>query len=147
MKWHDKNSHTAYSTDKLISVEANEPLDLVAVFKASDDDSGAENITSDFDLADWAEKDYEDKTNTNIRAEISEETEEGYTIVISDEELNTLDTYSIDPKTGTGTNSAGEAINLPQTGMSGAHRAVAAAAALLMLAGAGLVIRNRKDEE
>ena len=147
VKWHDKNSHTTYSTDKLISVEPTEPFDLVAVFKAKDDDSDAENITSDFDLADWAEKDYEDKTNTNIRAEISEETEEGYTIVISDEELNTLDTYSIDPKTGTGTNSAGEAINLPQTGMSGAHRAVAAAAALLMLAGAGLVIRNRKDEK
>ena len=147
VKWHDKNSHTTYSTDKLITVEPNEPLDLVAVFKVKGDDSAAANIASDFDLIDWAEKDYEDKTNTDVTAEIRGESEEGYEIVICDEDFNILDTYYIDPKTGVGTNTAGEEIDLPQTGMSGVHKTVAGLAALMCIAGIGLVKKSKKDDE
>ena len=39
-----------------------------------------------------------------------------YEITITDKTGKVLDKYTIDPKTGTGTNSADEAVDLPQTG-------------------------------
>ena len=39
-----------------------------------------------------------------------------YEIILKDKDNKVLDTYTIDPKTGQGTNSANEEVDLPQTG-------------------------------
>lgn len=46
-----------------------------------------------------------------------------------------------------GTNSEGEDVDLPQTGMSGAHKAVTSLAALMLLSGAVLIKKSRKEYE
>ena len=45
------------------------------------------------------------------------ETDDGnYLIIITDKSGSLLETYTIDPETGKGTNSNGEEVDLPQTG-------------------------------
>ncbi|MBR7038181.1 MAG: LPXTG cell wall anchor domain-containing protein, partial [Oscillospiraceae bacterium] len=61
-----------------------------------------------------------------------------------------LDVYTIDPKTGTGTNQNAEVIDLPQTGVTSKSTAAAVGGALAMIA-AGLwamvrSLRKKKDE-
>ena len=83
----------------------------------------------------------------NITAKIVSADDDKYVIDIMDENDNVLDTYSVDPVSGTGTNSDNETVDLPQTGMSGAHKLIAGVAALMSLTGAVLVKKSRKEDE
>ena len=106
------------------------------------------HIASDDELAQWAIKDYQDKTG--IKAASSEVTaisDEEYAIVLKDADDNILDTYTIDPETGIGTDSSNATVNLPQTGMSGAHKAIAGLAALMTLTGVALIAKSRRKDE
>lgn len=70
-----------------------------------------------------------------------------YEIVLKDADGNILDTYTINPETGIGTNSSNDAVDLPQTGMSGAHKAIAGLAALMTLTGVALIAKSRRKDE
>ena len=62
---------------------------------------------------------------------------------LTDEEGNELDTCTIDPTTGIGTDTEGEEVNLPQTGNNAPEAASTAAAAVMMvIAGAFAAVRS-----
>ena len=97
-----------------------------------------------------AEIDYMQKHGSAPAKFETEEPEDGTVrITLSDADGNVLDTYTLDPETGIGTDSTGREVNLPQTGNnSPAQAAAAAAAAGLTLAGAFLLIcacRRKED--
>ena len=106
------------------------------------------HIASDDELAQWAIKDYQDKTGvTAASAEVKPKSDDKYEIVLKDADGNILDIYTINPETGIGTNSSNDAVDLPQTGMSGAHKAIAGLAALMTLTGVALVAKSRRKDE
>ncbi|MBE6864480.1 MAG: hypothetical protein E7495_08000 [Ruminococcus flavefaciens] len=77
------------------------------------------HIASDDDLRNWAINDYKNKNKngqTNISAEITSKSNDTYEITLRDKDGNTVDVYTIDPVTGSGSNSANEDVDLPQTG-------------------------------
>ncbi len=77
----------------------------------------AANIASDEQLAQWASHDYMDKNDAEVGdVDVKPASDGMYEIVLKDKDNKVLDTYTIDPKTGKGTNSANEKVDLPQTG-------------------------------
>ena len=56
-EWKNKQTRETYSTDASVTIEANEALELVAVFAADD---AVEHTFTDDQLEIWAEKDYQD---------------------------------------------------------------------------------------
>ncbi len=118
-------------------------------------DTAAEfNIASDEELAQWAINDYQEKTGiTAASAEIRTVSDEEYEIILKDADGNILDTYTIDPETGIGTNSSNEAVDLPQTGNFSTRSLLTAIGAVLMIAfGAAAIVcsgvlgRRKSDE-
>ncbi len=99
-------------------------------------------------------KDYQSKGGTTaVKATLISAADEEYRIALTDADGKQLDVYTIDPYTGTGTNSAQEAVNLPQTGNNALTNRVIAVAALLLIAAGSLavyasgVIRRRKEQD
>ena len=104
-------------------------------------------------MNEMAAKDYELKNGSAPANTITKDNFDGtYSIILSDEKGNVLDTYIIDTTTGKGKNAKGEEVDLPQTGNNSAKTATAAAIAVMFtLAGAFAmaesgVIRRKKDE-
>uniref|UniRef100_UPI00266FE487 LPXTG cell wall anchor domain-containing protein n=1 Tax=uncultured Ruminococcus sp. TaxID=165186 RepID=UPI00266FE487 len=80
------------------------------------DTTSVTNI-ADEDLCSWAISDYQKKAGiTPANAEITARSENTCKITLTDENGNVLDIYTVDPKTGTGTDSSNTEVNLPQTG-------------------------------
>ena len=112
------------------------------------------DIASDEELCEWAEKDYQKKNGVKYtNAVISSDENGGRVITISDKSGKVLDKYTIDPKTGKGSDSDGEAVDLPQTGnnsmtnlfiLLGAIMSVIMGAFAIRASG---VIRRREDEQ
>lgn len=111
------------------------------------------NIASDDELCEWSIKNYND-TN-GIRpdsAEITGTKDGSYEITLTDEDNNILDIYVINPETGVGTDSAGNEVNLPQTGKNSMKNVLVATGAFLMTV-SGLCavnmsgIRRKKHEQ
>ena len=129
-------------------VSATMPADITAYFAKwiPVEEAEVQHIASDEDLLKWVKVDYEKKTGVAVYPEYISKTKEKYEVAVKDKTGNVLDTYIIDPKTGTGINNAGD-VDLPQTGMSGAHKAVAGLAALMGITGIALVKRSRKEDE
>lgn len=105
------------------------------------------------ELRDMAIKDYEKRTGIHpASAEVFDNTHGVVTVVLKDEAGNILDTYTLDPATGSGINSINETVELPQTGYSAMKTVGAVAAAMaLVLAGTAAVTRSyvirRKENE
>lgn len=110
------------------------------------------NAYSFDELCEMASKDYEKRTGIKPDSVNARLSADGKVIIeLTDEDHNPLDTYTVDPVSGKGTNSADEKIDLPQTGNNApASAAMAAAAVLLMMTGAVLTgksgIFRRKEE-
>ena len=105
------------------------------------------------ELGSMAVKDYKSKNGTAPASSETIENADGtVSIILSDQAGKVLDTYTIDPVTGIGTDSNGETVNLPQTGNNSFGTVAAAAGALaLILAGSAAVagsgiVRRKKDE-
>ena len=85
------------------------------------------------------------------KTEITEQTDSAIVIRLSDADGNVLDVYTLDRVTGLGTNQQGEAISLPETGVTSAGNAAAAAGAAVVAAAGFLLIfqsgilRRRKN--
>ena len=108
---------------------------------------------ADEDLCSWAINDYQKKTGiTPANAEITSRSEDAYEITLTDENGNVLDIYTVDPKTGTGTDSSNAEVNLPQTGNNAMTNWIVFFGAVLFLGfGFGAVkasgVLKRKEEE
>ena len=108
---------------------------------------------ADEDLCSWAINDYQKKTGvTPANAEITARSEEACEITLTDENGNVLDVYTVDPKTGTGTDSSNAEVNLPQTGNNSmTNWLLCVGAAMFMAFGFGAVkasgIFKRKEDE
>lgn len=113
------------------------------------------HIASDDELAQWAIKDYQDKTGvTAASAEVKPISDDKYEIVLKDADGNILDTYTINPETGIGTNSSNDAVDLPQTGNNSTRNLLTAIGAVLMIVfGAasvkfsGVLNRRKRNEK
>ena len=93
-------------------------------------------------------KDYAQKNGSSPESAEAVINEDGtVTIQMSDE------SYTVDPVTGTGTNSAGEAVDLPQTGNNSVKTAAAAGIAALFTAGGAFAVfksgifRRKKEND
>lgn len=129
-------------------IDKNSVIIDTEVINPTQSDTNNKNIASDDELAQWAIKDYQDKTGfTAASAEVKPISDDKYEIVLKDADGNILDTYTINPETGIGTNSSNDAVDLPQTGMSGAHKAIAGLAALMTLTGVALIAKSRRKDE
>ena len=126
------------------------------VTHASDNETTEnKNLASDDEFARWAIKDYQDKTGiTAASAEVASISDEEYTIVLKDADGNILDTYTINPETGIGTDSSNAMVNLPQTGNNSTRNLLTAIGAVLMIVfGAvavkfsGVLNRRKKSEK
>ena len=108
---------------------------------------------SDEDLCSWAINDYQKKAGiVPANAEITARSENAYEITLTDENGNVLDVYTVDPKTGTGTDSSNAEVNLPQTGNNSmTNWLLCVGAAMVMALGFGAVkasgIFKRKEDE
>lgn len=145
IEWQDRATGEVYSKDATITIAADTPLDLIAVFDT--EDAVTEHKLTDAQLMQWSQKNYRDKTGVDANVEITGWSDDEYEISITDNDDKVLDTYKVNPDTGIGTNQAGEEVNLPKTGMSGAHKAFAGLAALMGIAGFGLVKKSKKKNE
>ena len=106
------------------------------------------HIASAEELCEWAVKDYEGKTGvTPANAEIEYTTDDIAVITLTDAEGNVLDVYTIDPTTGTGTESDGGEVNLPQTGYSVVYNYIMLAAAAMVFFGIFAMAKSRKRDE
>ena len=110
------------------------------------------NAYSFDELCEMASKDYEKRTGIKPDSVNARLSADGKVIIeLTDEDYNPLDTYTVDPVSGKGSNSADEKIDLPQTGNNApASAAMAAAAVMMMMTGAVLTgksgIFRRKEE-
>ena len=98
--------------------------------------------------------DYQGRTSIRVEdAEVKTTSDGQLEITLKDKAGNVLDTYTIDPKTGEGTNSANEAVSLPQTGNNSmSNMFIAFAAFLLIVLGSAAallskVLERRKESE
>ena len=108
---------------------------------------------ADEDLCSWAINDYQKKTGvTPANAKITARSEEACEITLTDENGNVLDVYTVDPKTGTGTDSSNAEVNLPQTGNNAmTNWLLCVGAAMFMAFGFGAVkasgaLKRKEDE-
>ena len=108
---------------------------------------------ADEDLCSWAINDYQKKAGiVPANAEITARSEEACEITLTDENGNVLDVYTVDPKTGTGTDSSNVEVNLPQTGNNSmTNWLLCVGAAMFMAFGFGAVkasgVLKRKEDE
>ena len=142
-EWKNALTGRLYSTDEAITVEANGSLKLTAVFVDAN-----QPVTTDETFLQWVKADYEKKTGVAVYPEYTSISDETYEIAVKDKDGKLLDTYTIDPKTGIGTNAASAEVNLPQTGTNGvSHKALAGLAALMGITGFALVKKSTKKDE
>ncbi len=109
------------------------------------------NIATDEEILSWAASDYMTKNKKTVSVKTLNVSDEGkYEITLFDENDEVLDKYVIDPKTGTGVNSANEEVNLPQTGMNSIVEMLIVITSMLMI-GIGLIAvmysRKKREEE
>lgn len=107
-----------------------------------------EYFASEEELGKMAMEDYRQKTGTiPAKAETAANADGTLSIALYDADGKLLDTYAIDPVTGTGTDSAGGEVSLPQTGYSGIYKVIAGLAVLMTLGGSAIMIRTRKKQK
>ena len=146
----NETTSTTQTTTSASSTESTSATSATTITTAAT--TSVTNI-ADEDLCSWAINDYQKKTGvTPANAEITARSEETCEITLTDENGNVLDIYTIDPKTGTGTDSSNVEVNLPQTGNNSmTNWLLCVGAALFMAFGFGAVkasgVLKRKEDE
>ena len=148
-----KESTTASETTMTTSVSNTESTATTSATTITTAVTTSVTNIADEDLCSWAINDYQKKTGvTPANAEITARSEEACEITLTDENGNVLDVYTVDPKTGTGTDSSNAEVNLPQTGNNSmTNWLLCMGAAMFMAFGFGAVkasgIFKRKEDE
>ena len=92
------------------------------------------NIASVDELTQWVIKDYQDKTCITVAgSEVESISDDEYEILLKDADGNILDIYTINPKTGIGTDFRNEAVDLPQTGNNSPRNLMLVFGSVLMI--------------
>lgn len=129
------------TTTNVVTTDENETTASIETSTTETTTIATTHIASDEELCDWAVKDYESKTGvTPAGSEIEYTSESTAVITLTDTEGNILDVYTIDPTTGTGTESDGGEVNLPQTGYSKWYHTSAALAGCATVIGGVMII-------
>ena len=148
-----KESTTASETTMTTSASSTESTAATSATTITTAVTTSVTNIADDDLCSWAINDYQKKTGvTPVNAKITARSEKACEITLTDENGNVLDVYTVDPKTGTGTDSSNAEVNLPQTGNNSmTNWLLCVGAALFMAFGFGAVkasgIRKRKEDE
>ena len=145
LNWAD-SSQTVYTV-----VRTKEP-ETIPTETETETETAAETKPYTLDrLCEMAVRDYLDKTGITVTAAPETNPDGTVTIRLSDTQGQTVDTYRIDPESGKGTDQAGTAVDLPQTGQASAVPALTALTGLILAAvGAWLmrcsgILRNKRD--
>ena len=148
-----KESTTASETTMTTSASNTESTAATSATTITTSDTTSVTNIADEDLCSWALNDYLKKTGViAVNAEITARSENAYEITLTDLNGNVLDVYTVDPKTGTGTDSSNAEVNLPQTGNNSmTNWLLCVGAALFMAFGFGAVkasgVLKRKEDE
>ena len=148
-----KESTTASETTMTTSASNAESTAATSAITITTSDTTSVTNIADDDLCSWALNDYLKKTGViAVNAEITARSENAYEITLTDLNGNVLDVYTVDPKTGTGTDSSNAEVNLPQTGNNSmTNWLLCVGAAMFMAFGFGAVkasgILKRKEDE
>ena len=148
-----KESTTASETTTITSASSTESTAATSATTITTAATTSVTNIADDDLCSWAINDYQKKAGiVPANAEITARSEEACEITLTDENGNVLDVYTVDPKTGVGTDSSNAEINLPQTGNNSmTNWLLCVGAAMFMAFGFGAVkasgIRKRKEDE
>ena len=108
---------------------------------------GVQKIFSDEELLDLVRTDYEKKTGVAVDAEIVSRSDEEYIIAVRIRNGELLGTYTVDPKTGIIIRTSLRYADLPQTGMSAAHKAITGLSALTWITCLALARKSRKKDK
>ncbi|MBR3629429.1 MAG: LPXTG cell wall anchor domain-containing protein [Oscillospiraceae bacterium] len=121
------------------------------------DESNPENPEKNYfttleKMGEMAERDYRNKTTVTPADSVVKENADGsVSIDLLDKDGNVLNTYTIDPETGVGTDAEGKDVNLPQTGITAPNNLllIVTAFLLLMIGGGAIALSryNRKKKE
>ena len=150
-----KESTTASETTITTITSASDTESTAATSATTITTATTTSVTNiaDEDLCSWAINDYQKKAGiVPANAEITARSENAYEITLTDLNGNVLDIYTVDPKTGTGTDSSNAEVNLPQTGNNAmTNWLLCVGAALFMAFGFGAVkasgVLKRKEDE
>ena len=148
-----KESTTASETTMTTSASSTESTAATSATTITTAATTSVTNIADEDLCSWAINDYQKKAGiVPANAEITARSEETCEITLTDENGNVLDIYTVDPKTGTGTDSSNAEVNLPQTGNNSmTNWLLCVGAAMFMAFGFGAVkasgIFKRKEDE
>ena len=150
IKIEDENSHVLDS----YVIETKTGKGAVADLSAYASAPESKYYTSLENLSNMVKIDYEKKNGVASYVSKAELTEDGlsYRVQLTDADGNELMEYSVNPFTGYGETSFGNAVELPQTGVTSPRTAAAAAGALaLTVSGLFAVLKSgfirRKDQE
>ena len=148
-----KESTTASETTMTTSASNTESTAVTSATTITTAATTSVTNIADDDLCSWAINDYQKKTGiVPANAEITARSEEACEITLTDENGNVLDVYTVDPKTGTGTDSSNAEVNLPQTGNNAmTNWLLCVGAAMFMAFGFGAVkasgaLKRKEDE-
>ena len=150
-----KESTTASETTITTITSASDTESTAATSATTITTATTTSVTNiaDEDLCSWAINDYQKKAGiVPANAEITARSENAYEITLTDLNGNVLDIYTVDPKTGTGTDSFNAEVNLPQTGNNSmTNWLLCVGAAMFMAFGFGAVkasgVLKRKEDE
>ena len=148
-----KATTSATQTTTITSASNTESTAATSATTITTSDTTSVTNIADEDLCSWAINDYQKKTGvTPANAKITARSEKACEITLTDENGNVLDIYTVDPKTGTGTDSSNAEVNLPQTGNNSmTNWLLCVGAALFMAFGFGAVkasgVLKRKEDE
>ena len=98
----------------------------------------------------WVVKDYQKRTGaSDVNAEITASSDTEKTITLTDKDGKVLDVYTMVPASGSGKNSAGEAVELPKTGMDTLSSCFAFIGSLVLMILGTLAVKmsRRRDDE
>ena len=145
----DETTTTTTNTETSVTPESSTTTETTASPITTDD-----YFASVERMCEMSVNDYEQKNGTAPSDAQAVTNEDGsVSITLTNSEGNVLDIYVIDPKTGEGTDSSGDEVNLPQTGNHAKKNFLLAIAAVLMIvlgsaatAFSG-ILRRRKHEE
>ena len=133
---YDLSGNVPITTAAITTTTATTTTTTTTAATTSEKTSSEVNASSDADkiLVNKAITDLQNKTGKLVGiTSIKTTAENKREIILMDYEGNVLDTYTIDPETGTGTNAAGEAVELPQTGNNSMSNVLILLGAVMMI--------------
>ena len=134
MRGSTAETYAAQNDLTFVALDAETTTSVTGTETATTETVPAGHIASDETLCEWAVKDYLAKSGIRANAALEAVSGQEYRITLSDDTGKVLEVYTLDPATGTGTNLAAHAVDLPQTGNNSLTDLLMMFAALALIA-------------